>query len=287
MSDALAPLGAEELAFIARAAGYLEKPSLLIRLADLAGKPVEWILRKLPGFAQRIVHRAVERALRSALSAALRTLGDVPRASGSIIAAESSGAPRRLGHVLSASATGAVGGFFGVVALPVELPLTTVLMLRSIADVAGTMGEDLTTTEGRLECLTVFSLGGPSKDDDASETSYYGQRVALARLVDEAAKWAARASAHEMSGALKSGEAPALVRLIARIAARFDIAVTEKEAAQAIPVLGALGGAVVNAVFTSHYNELARYHFGLRRLEREHGAAEVKAAYGEAARRLK
>jgi len=45
--------------------------------------------------------------------------------------------------------TGFTGGLFGAVSLPIELPLTTTLMLRSIADIAGHHGEDLTKLEGR------------------------------------------------------------------------------------------------------------------------------------------
>jgi len=38
---------------------------------------------------------------------------------------------------------------------------------------------------------------------------------------------------------------PVLVRLIAQIASRFGVVVTQKLAAQAVPVIGALGGAAV------------------------------------------
>jgi hypothetical protein len=39
---------------------------------------------------------------------------------------------------------------------------------------------------------------------------------------------------------------PALVRLLAQIASRFGVVVTQKLAAQAVPFIGALGGAAVN-----------------------------------------
>ena len=43
--------------------------------------------------------------------------------------------------VLSA-ASGAAGGAFGLASLPVELPVSTTIMLRSIADIARAEGED-------------------------------------------------------------------------------------------------------------------------------------------------
>ena len=41
----------------------------------------------------------------------------------------------------------------------VELPLTTTIMLRAIADIARHNGEDSRTLEARLACLQVFALG--------------------------------------------------------------------------------------------------------------------------------
>jgi hypothetical protein len=39
-------------------------------------------------------------------------------------------------HKALAAASGAVGGGFGLAALPVELPISTIIMLRSIGDIA-------------------------------------------------------------------------------------------------------------------------------------------------------
>ena len=49
----------------------------------------------------------------------------------------------------------------------------------------------------------------------------------------------------------------------------------ERLAAQAVPVIGALGGAVVNYTFIDHFQEVARAHFVVRRLERRYGKAGV------------
>ena len=73
--------------------------------------------------------------------------------------------------------------------------------------------------------------------------------------------------------------APAIVRLITQIAARFSVTVSEKAAAQAVPVVGAAGGAIVNLIFIDHFQDMARGHFVVRRLERSHGADVVRAEY--------
>jgi hypothetical protein len=75
--------------------------------------------------------------------------------------------------------------------------------------------------------------------------------------------------------------APAIVRLITAVASRFSVHVSEKVAAQAIPILGAVGGAVINTMFIDHFQRMARGHFIVRRLERIHGVEEVRRAYDE------
>ena len=70
-----------------------------------------------------------------------------------------------------------------------------------------------------------------------------------------------------------------LARLIAQISARFEVVVTQKAAAQAIPVIGALGGAAVNYAFVEHFQTVARGHFTVRRLERCYGEDLVRTHY--------
>jgi hypothetical protein len=166
-----------------------------------------------------------------------------------------------------------MGGAFGIAALGIELPISTTLILRSIADIAAVEGEDPRHLETKLACLTVFALGSTrDKSDDAAESAYFAARSALATAVTEASKYLAE------KGLSKSG-APALVRLVALIASRFGVVVTQKTAAQMIPVIGAAGGAVINTLFIGHYQDMARGHFIVRRLEKIHGAEPVRLAY--------
>src|SRR5262249_18420169 len=144
----------------------------------------------------------------------------------------------RLLHKALATASGAAGGAFGLVALPVELPVSTVVMLRSIADIARSEGEDLSDPETALACLQVFALGGRAGSDDAAESGYFAARAMLAKSVTEAARFIAE------RGVVSEG-APVLVRFIALVASRFGVVVTQKVAAQSVPVIGALGGAAV------------------------------------------
>jgi len=44
-------------------------------------------------------------------------------------------------------------------------------------------------------------------------------------------------------------------------------------------VVGAVGGAAVNLTFIAHFQDIARGHFTVRRLERVYGAEIVRAEY--------
>ena len=123
-----------------------------------------------------------------------------------------------------------------------------------------------------LACIEVFALGGPAAENDALEGGYFAVRAALAQSVSESARFILRQG-------LASETAPVLVRLISQVAARFGVAVSEKLAAQAVPVIGAIGGAAVNAAFADHFQTMARGHFIVRRLERAHGAELVRFEY--------
>ena len=74
--------------------------------------------------------------------------------------------------------------------------------------------------------------------------------------------------------------APAIVRLIAQLATRFGVNVSEKIAAQAVPVIGAAGGIAINVMFIDHFQEMARGHFIVRRLERNYDPQFVREEYG-------
>jgi hypothetical protein len=257
-------LSPHDLEDLARAKEALERPSLAIRIADRLGMPIDALVKRLPERAQRIVASGTHRALDAALELALRTLGrgEGPAADGV--------------HRGLAVAMGALGGSAGLAGLFVELPLSTTVMLRSIADHARAQGEDVSLVETRLECLTVFAYGSRSTADDAADSAYFAVRAALGRAVSQAAEYVAQRSA---AGAVAERTAPVLLQLVSRVAHRFGATVADKAAAQLVPVIGAAGGAAVNALFIDHFQSTARAHFTVRRLVRAHGEDAVRRAY--------
>jgi hypothetical protein len=226
----------------------------------MIGKPIELLGTALPASASNLISTSVSKALGMALQAALMSLQRAPHPGSQLL------------HKALATASGAAGGAFGLPILPIELPVSTIIMLRSIADIARSEGEDLSDPETALSCIEVFALGGRAASDDASESGYFALRGLLAKSVTEAARYLAH------RGVIEEG-APVLVRFITQVAARFGIVVTEKVAAQSLPVIGALGGAAVNYIFIEHFQAVALGHFTVRRLERAYGKSLIQAEY--------
>ena len=258
MPARLAPKETEELR---QAVACLEGTSFAQRLTDAVGRPVGMLRGAMPQSARRVIAHVSETALRGALKLALRTLD-----------LNASAKPANRAHKLAAAASGAVGGALGLAALPIELPVSTTILLRSIAEIAREEGEDLSAPEAAFACVEVFALGGQGGGETAFESGYFAVRAALAKSVTDSARFVAAEGVAAQS-------APVIARLISQIATRFGIVVSEKVAAQAAPILGAIGGAAVNAAFADHFQTLARGHFIVRRLERQHGASVIAFEY--------
>ncbi|MBJ3353015.1 EcsC family protein, partial [Salmonella enterica subsp. enterica serovar Typhimurium] len=144
------------------------------------------------------------------------------------------------------------------------------------ADIARSEGFDLDRIDTKLECLAVFSYGGPSEDDDAVNTAYYATRNLTAEIVQDLSK---EISNITVKNAASTQTGKWLASLIEKVATRFGIVITEKMAAQAAPVIGALAGATLNTMFTDYYQDMARGHFIVKRLERKYGDELIKAEY--------
>lgn len=161
-----------------------------------------------------------------------------------------------LGHrapMVAAIAAGAAGGAGGLATAVAELPVTVTLFLNAIRGVARDVGLDPDEDWVRAECLAVFAAGSPMAQDDGVNTSFVASRLAL------------------------SGSA--VQNLIATIAPKLAAVLGQKLAAQAVPVIGAVSGAALNAAFLSYYRDVARVRFELVKLGRIHGAEAVEAEF--------
>jgi EcsC protein family len=254
-------LSEEDFRTLERAHEILENPGLAARLSNVIGAPIEAGVRQLPYAAQALIVSITRHSLRGGLQAIVATMDKEP------------GKPAAPAVYRFASGlSGAAGGFFGLAALPVELPVSTLLILRSIAEIARSEGEDLSDAEAQLACLEVLALGGRSRADDAAEVGYYATRIGLAQTISSAAQYITN---HGFAHRLASPVA----KVIAKVAARFSITITESMLAKAVPMVGAASGATINAIFMLHFQDMAWAHFSVRRLERKYRPDLVQQHY--------
>jgi hypothetical protein len=243
------------------AKSLLETPGLAAKITNLIGMPIEKGLDLLPDDWSKNIAKVTEKSLIKASDVAIFTMKDIPGEGSS-----------NIWHKLGVAVSGGVGGFFGLAAIAVELPISASIMLRSIADIARSEGESITTPETKMACLEVFALGGKSDLDDGSESGYFAVRALLAKSVSEATSFI-------LKKGISDEAAPILIKLIAKISEKFGVQVTQKAAAQAVPAIGAAGGAIINTLFIDHFQDMARGHFIVRKLERVYGYDAVKNAY--------
>jgi hypothetical protein len=253
----LPALAARELAW---AYERLEHPSLAARLSDVLASPFEEAMKLIPRRWKKRLDHAVETNMYRTLKMAMGSMDHrEPMPSSDLL------------HRALVTGTGAVGGFFGPVTVLAELPVATALMLRSIADIARSEGEDVMgSREARLACVQVFALGGRTKDDDEAEVGYYGMRITLGLHFENLL---------EIAGKAEGPHIPAAIQFARAIAARFGVVISDKLAAQLVPVAGALSAATLNLIFMQHYQDVARGHFIVRRLERDYGPQVIRDAY--------
>ena len=152
--------------------------------------------------------------------------------------------------------SGAVGGFVGVPGFLPDATVTSIAIMREIARIAQEEGEDLADEATRASCLLVFALNAGPVEAHSPELSYFSARLMM--------------------------QGRPLAVLFSEVALRYGLPLSQKFALQAVPLLGAVGGAALNSAFLQHYRTVARAHFTIRRLERSFGSAAVQAAAASA-----
>lgn len=245
---------------LARAMERLEFEGLASKIGKHAGQPAQKLFSALPRPATRALNTAIEQAMLKSLDLAIKSLdaGDRKKPMTRLTAA-------------FAGLSGGLSGLVGFAGLAVELPVTTLLMLRSIASIARHMGEDLNALEARLACVSVFAFGGGPEGKPEAEVGYYASRALLGKLAsDVSAMMVQRGSV---------AASPAMATFAGEVTTRFSATVWERAAASAAPLIGAIGGASLNVIFVNHFNGLAWSHFTIRALERVYGEDVIRAHY--------
>ncbi len=131
------------------------------------------------------------------------------------------------GPLIAAMASGAAGGAGGIATSLAELPVTITVILHAIQREAAAAGFDPDDPAIRAECLQVFGAGSPLDGDDGGNTSFLSARLTLT--------------------------GPTVQTIIAKVAPKLAAAMGQKLVAQAVPVLGAVTGAGLNAAYLRYF----------------------------------
>lgn len=226
---------------------------LLARRMNKAMGPAMKVLTYLGGGIENRLERLPDRvkdAIETGAGAMLKQAYHTARAVGGLSAVPRTG---HWAHKVAAIGSGAAGGVGGLSTAVLEMPATVALIFGAMQKIAAENGFDPVSEDTRLTCLEIFGAGGPGPRDDGVNSTFLGTRIGL--------------------------NGSTLNAVISRIAPRFAAAVSQKLAAQIVPVLGAVAGAGVNYAFMDYYQEMARIRFGLKRLALLHGEDEVLAAF--------
>lgn len=208
-----------------------------MRVLSAIGGQADGLVDRLPRPVKSQLETATTHALHVSVRAAAGAHGSLPRTG-------------RHGSVAVSALMGAAGGAGGLGTALAELPLTVTFLMRVMLEAAEHHGFDADDPEIRAACVQLFALAGPLDSDDGADIGFVATRMTLT--------------------------GPAVHALIARVAPKLALVLGQKLAAQAVPVLGAVAGASVNAVFTSYYREMAMIRFSLMRLSRDTGLDELE-----------
>ena len=212
---------------------YKEAEGPLMKLANYAGSQIEGVLSKLPdGFEAQ-----VQSVVKSALDAAYE-------ASGTISASSFAPATPSYFHKMAVTFSGAIGGVAGLPGAVAELPVTITTMFSSFQKIAEEYGFDPSEQETKVECIKIFSMGGPLEKDEDIDLSFVSARLGL------------------------QGEV--VSQLISKAAQKLALVISQKLGSQAVPIIGAVTGATLNYTFMSYYEEMAHVKFSLKRLQNEY-----------------
>ena len=212
---------------------YKAADGSFIKLANYAGSQFENVLSKIPDEFEEHLQNAVMALLSAAYEA-----------SGTISNASISQSVSSYFHKITVIFSGAIGGATGLPGALAELPITITTMFSSFQKIATQYGFDPDDAETKMECINIFSMGGPLDIDDDNELSFITARLGL------------------------QGEI--ISKLIAKTAEKFLVKLSQKLISQTVPVLGAVTGATLNSTFMSYYEEMAHVRFGLKKLQLKH-----------------
>ncbi|MEM7180261.1 MAG: EcsC family protein [Spirochaetota bacterium] len=257
--EKIAPL---DLVKIMDAKKLLENNSFAFKVGNFFGHSITAMGRVLPESVRKKSMEATIQALEKSWEYSLKTMSEPDQPP----------APNHR-HTAYALVSGAIGGV-GVITLFIELPITTIIMVRSIADIARSFGENYHEIGTKYACLEVFAFGDDVLDEETGDVGYYATRAALTNSFEDSSIYIAQKGVAGMG-------APLIAQIITKIAIHYQRVIAVALTTKLVPIVGAIMGASINYLFIEHFQEKAMGHFTIRQMERKYGFQAVKQAYGK------
>ncbi len=245
--NACAALTAEEYAAVsALAARYLEARGGFTAFLSSTGGWVQQGLQKLPAAWKDSFHAKARDSLWWAYRQAI--LGMDEKETGK----------RSLGlmYRLMATGSGLVTGAAGLPGVLADIPASTLLVLRSIADLARAQGHDIRDPAIQALCIEALAFGGPTDEDDDADLAF----------------WSARAAA------------PVIADLVIDIAGRFGSRLLAVLPARAVPMISVIVAGAINWHFTGFFQNMAAVLLELKPIEDRYDRAMVRACFAQVVR---
>jgi hypothetical protein len=258
----------EDLNILIFSKSKIEDVGVIMKGLNFVGNSIEGVIKKIPEKQQAWLAKTINKVLMTVIKTNLKTMSK----------GKANATPLKKTYKAMVTASGIGFGFFGELGFAADLGIFTNLLMRSVLDIARSHGEDVNAIETQLACLEVFALGGNTKNDDGLETSYYATRLALSAAVKEASVYIAANGTTKIVENVLISTNP-IAKLVASIASRYGVQVTEKFAAELVPVVGAVGGGAINLIFMNHFQNVATAHFAIRSLERKYGNDFIRGEY--------
>lgn len=227
---------------------YVRARSVLMSFMSTIGKFAERGIDKLPTDWQETIVTAVREALEWAAQVATTQMEDAPGREASDTL-----------YKTIATLTGIGSGAVGLPAIVAELPVSTGLMLRSIADIGRSLGASMSSPDFVATCIETFAYGGPLDEDDDADLAFFATRIG----------------------------APRVAAMITEVAARYVAAMTPRIMAMTVPVVGAVVGGGINLTYMQFYQSMARVLFTLLPIEKAHDRAQVRSCFAAVVREIR
>lgn len=211
---------------------YQDASGLLISIANFVGSKIEKSTNKLPVEIEQSLQNIIKNALEKAYDIADHISGHsyAPTVHNDF-------------YKVTATTSGAITGIAGLAGAAVDLPIVITTMFGAFQKIASQYGFERSAKETKLECLKVFSMGGPLEEDEDLDLSFAATKLTLT--------------------------GPVISELIAATSQRLAVILSQKLGASAVPILGAIAGAAVNYAFMAYYEEMAHIRFRLKQLQNE------------------